>query len=227
MKTIPQFYVNFAWIVPVEAAEGEAVIGEQVTIGNIERVQRGGETLAEILADREVESGVLRQVSGRGIAISKSRAIVDVCGSIGMPGKIDVAAGIQSVALVMVKGKELGAGRKISQAAGNGAAGAGNLVGICEVDASPVSEQRRAEGEFPSTNDCLRNRQRKENVRFADVAVIKEIVGVGLKCVGIDRPTAVGDGDAELMFFVALAVQRNEGEIVLIDELKQRAGGSK
>jgi hypothetical protein len=57
--------------------------------------------------------------------------------------------------------------------------------------------------------------------------VIEEIVGVGLKGVGIESPTTVGDGDAELMFFVALAVQRDKSKIVLIDELNERTGGGK
>src|ERR1700736_4587056 len=108
----------------------------------------------------------------------------------------------------MIERKEVTARRKISKATSNGSSAAGNLVGICEVNLSAVDEQRRAEGEFPSTNNRLSNRKGKEYVRFADVAVIEEIVGVGLKGVGIESPTAIGDGDAELMFFVALAVQR-------------------
>lgn len=43
---------------------------------------------------------------------------------------------------------------------------------------------------------------------LADVGVVEEIVGAGLESVGIEQPAFKGNLQAELMFFVALAVER-------------------
>ena len=40
----------------------------------------------------------------------------------------------------------------------------------------------------------------------------KKVDGVGAEVVGVEHPSAEGDGDAELMFFIALAVERNESQ---------------
>ena len=85
MKAVAEFDVDFAGIVPVEAAEGLAVVEIDAAIGHVQRVQRRGEALPEILADREIESCVLRQVvSGIWVprkSIAETRAVVDVGGS--------------------------------------------------------------------------------------------------------------------------------------------------
>ena len=55
MKAIAKLYINFAWIVPVEAAEGDAVVEFHAAVGHVHCVQRSGEPLAEILAQRKIE----------------------------------------------------------------------------------------------------------------------------------------------------------------------------
>ena len=65
----------------------------------------------------------------------------------------------------------------------------------------------------------------KEDAGSADVVVVEKIVDIGFEVVGVEHPSAVRDGDAELMFFVALAVERNESEARLADELMQQRAG--
>ena len=50
-------------------------------------------------------------------------------------------------------------------------------------------------------------RKRKKDVGGSDVVVVEEIGDVGFESVGVENPSAIGDGHSELMFFVALAVQ--------------------
>ena len=65
----------------------------------------------------------------------------------------------------------------------------------------------------------------KEDVGCPDVVVVEKIGDVGLKVIGIENPSAVRDGDAELMFFVAFTVQRDEAQALLSGVLeKSRAG---
>ena len=48
----------------------------------------------------------------------------------------------------------------------------------------------------------------KEDVGGADVVVVEKIGDIGFEGIGVEDPSAVRDGDAELMLFVALAVER-------------------
>ncbi len=107
MEAVADFYVDFARVVPVEAAEGEAIVVLDAAIGNIQRGEGSGEALAEIFAERKIEGGVLRQiVAGIGLAgerVAEPRAVVNVGGSVGAPGESDVAADVERVALVVVE----------------------------------------------------------------------------------------------------------------------------
>jgi hypothetical protein len=52
--------------------------------------------------------------------------------------------------------------------------------------------------------------ERSKHVGSADVSVIEPILCGGLEMIAVKRPTTKGDGDAELIFFVALVVQRSK-----------------
>ncbi len=54
--------------------------------------------------------------------------------------------------------------------------------------------------------------------------MVEEIYDIGAEGVGVENPSAIGDGHAELMFLVALAVEGNEPEVVRVGELQQRPG---
>ena len=91
----------------MEAAEGEAIVILHAAVGDVQRVQRGRDSFAEILAEREIERGVLGQIVA-GIrlvrkGVAESRTVIDVRGNIGTPGKRDVAADVERVPLVMVE----------------------------------------------------------------------------------------------------------------------------
>ena len=55
---------------------------------------------------------------------------------------------------------------------------------------------------------------RTEKFGFADVVVIEKIRGARFESVDIESPAAQRNRQAELVLFVALAVQRNEADIL-------------
>ena len=55
MEPVADLDVNFAGIIPVEAAERLAVVKIHAAIGDIQSMQRCGELVAEILAQRGIE----------------------------------------------------------------------------------------------------------------------------------------------------------------------------
>jgi len=73
------------------------------------------------------------------------------------------------------------------------------------VDLSTVSDAGRTERQLPATDfgsiSCDRQTQ-----SGTDAAVVKEIAGVGSEVGDIQNPAAVGNGNSELMLFVALPV---------------------
>ena len=77
-----------------------------------------------------------------------------------------------------------------------------------------VGDARRAQGEFPSANQGLVVGEGKEDVGGSDVVVVEKIGDIGFEGIGVENPSAVGNGDAELMFFVALAVERQKAAAV-------------
>lgn len=54
--------------------------------------------------------------------------------------------------------------------------------------------------------------------------MVEKIYHVRAEVIGVNNPSVEGDGDAELMLFVAFSVKRNESQIVRIGEFNQRAG---
>jgi hypothetical protein len=91
MKFIPDLDIDLPGIVKVESSEGEAVVEQNPAIRNIKPVQRDPVLLAKALSKRYIERGVLGQIVTRilrvGIAVGKSRTVVDVRGSERTPGE--------------------------------------------------------------------------------------------------------------------------------------------
>ena len=124
MKAVSQFDEKFPWIIPVETAEGLAIVEIHTAIGHIQSVQRCGESVAEILPEGKIEGCVLRQV-GSGIwgvrkGVAEAGAVVDVCGGKGSPRKIDFAAEVESIALVVIERKQWSCRREVRQTAVDG-----------------------------------------------------------------------------------------------------------
>ena len=89
-----------------------------------------------------------------------------------------------------------------------------------------VGNARRSQRQLPAADEGLSNREREEEVGFSEDVVVEEIVGAGAESVGVERPSAEGDGDPELVLFVPLAVERNEAARIRHAQLHQRTGGS-
>ena len=51
VEAIAEFAVDLAWVVVVEAAEGEAVVEQDTAVGRVGRGDRGGDFFVEALAD--------------------------------------------------------------------------------------------------------------------------------------------------------------------------------
>jgi len=53
--------------------------------------------------------------------------------------------------------------------------------------------------------------------------MVEEIFRPGEEVVGVESPAAQGNSDAKLMFFVALAMKRDETQVLAGGELQQRS----
>src|ERR1041385_1321914 len=101
MKAVAEFEVDFAGVVPVEAAEGLAVVEIDAAVGYVHEVERGGEGLPEVFAQSEVEGGVAgKMVPGirlAGKSVAETRSVIDVGRGVGAPWKSYVASEVQRV----------------------------------------------------------------------------------------------------------------------------------
>ena len=209
----------------MESSIGHAVVVNHAAIGYVESGHGSREVLREIFAHGEIESRVTGQIlAGVGpagnalLSVVESGAVVNVSGNIGAPRKVDVAAHVERVALVVVERAEIRldigdwVGRahiSVVEASSDHAAGFGNLVRVSEVNLGTVRDARRAQRKFPSPNQRPGVGERKENIRSANIVVIEKIGDVGLEVIDVEDPSAIRDSDAKLMFFVTLA---SEGE---------------
>src|SRR5262249_53539718 len=149
-------------------------------------------------------------------------AVIKISRSKTAPGKRGVSANIQGVALIVVEGAEIG-NRKIRQPAGDRASGLGNLIRVCEVNLCAMSNLRRTQRYLPSVDLGAFDGEWEEKIRFPNHVVIEKVVRAGVEGVGIDDPPMIRNHDAELMFFVALAMERDESAIALGAQVEQRA----
>jgi hypothetical protein len=124
VKAVSQFDEKFPWIIPVETTEGLAIVEIHTAIGHIQSVQRCGESVTEILAEGKIEGCVLRQVVPRIRLISKgvaeAGAVINVRRRKRSPRKIDFAAEVESIALVVIERKQWSRRREVRQTAVNG-----------------------------------------------------------------------------------------------------------
>ena len=88
-----------------------------------------------------------------------------------------------------------------------------------------VPEARAAEGEFPGADEGSVDGDGIVDAGVADVGVVEEVVDAGLEGVGVEEPAAEGNLHAELMLFVAFAVEGDEVGVVGLGELDDGTGG--
>src|SRR5579863_3313334 len=90
---------------------------------------------------------------------------------------------------------------------------------------SPMRETRGPQRQFPPPNHSLRDRDGKEDAGSTDVVVVEKINHIGAKIVRVDYPSVIRNGDAKLMFLVALAVESCVSQPLLAGEVDQRRTG--
>ena len=112
VEAIAQLDGELAGEIPVEAAEGETVVVFEAVVGYVEGGEGGGDALAEVLAQGEIEGGVRREVVAEiglaGEGVGEAGAVGNVGGGVGAPGEGDVSADVEGVALVVVERGESG-----------------------------------------------------------------------------------------------------------------------
>src|SRR5450631_2547207 len=224
VEMVAEFYIDFARIVPVESAKRHAIVQFDAAVRYVDGVHGGGESLAEIFAERHIERGVLRQVrSGVGLTgkgIGETGTVVNVGRSVRTPRQGEIAADIERVALVMVERAPCQV-RKIGQPAIDESSGTRHLVGICKVNLGPVRNARRAQGQLPASHNGPLNGEREEEIGLADVVVIEKIRRVRAKHIGVDDPAAPRNVHAEFFLFVPLATKGYESQTIVARKLQQ------
>jgi len=110
----------------------------------------------------------------------------------------------------MVEWAKVNAGRTnlgVIQPPGDNTSALGNLVGVSKVNLPAVRDSRRAQRQFPSANQGSGIGEREENVRSSNVVVVEKIGNISLEGIGVEHPSAIRNGNAELMFFIAFAME--------------------
>src|SRR5450631_3255086 len=213
----------------MEAAKRLAVVEVHPAVGHIQGIQRCRKAITEVFANREIERGVLWQMVSRiglaGESVTEAGTVIDVGGRIRVPRQGDVRADVKGVALIVVEGTEAGVWiaeicGEIRKTSVDGAASC-NLIGVGKVDLSTVGNARRAEGQLPAADFGSGNGDRQTQAR-SNAAMVKIIVRICLEVVDVENPSAIGDCDTELMFFVALPKEWEEAAKFLFAKLFQR-----
>jgi hypothetical protein len=98
------------------------------------------------------------------------------------------------------------------------------LIGVGEVELADVGDAGAAEGELPGADEGAVDGDWEVDAGVADVGVVEEVVDAGLEGVCVEEPAAVGDLDAELVLFVAFAVEWREAGACADGEVLDAAG---
>src|SRR2546427_5163693 len=152
MEAIAELDKDFARFEVVGAAEGEAVVEQHATVGNVEGLEIDGKALPKFLAKRKIKSGVRREVLAgilrSLVLVGEAGCVGNVGRGIGMPRQGELAAKVQRVALIVVEQAATAAEREISEAAVDAAAAERELIRISEINLAAAQQARRAEGKL-------------------------------------------------------------------------------
>jgi hypothetical protein len=85
-----------------------------------------------------------------------------------------------------------------------------------------VSDSWRFQGELPATDKSAVDGDGKVEAGFPHVAVVEEVSRACPEVGGVEELSAVRNLHAELMFFIALAVQRHEGGVLRVGEVESQ-----
>ena len=207
----------------MKPAEGQAVVDQQVPVRHVQYGQRRGKALSPRFARAQVQLGVAWQMTrGCATAVGEPRADGDIGGGKRLARQVRVEPDIRRIALVMIEREEAGGRTEIGESSVDRAIAIGRLIRIGHVGLTDIPELGGTNGELVTLNQRAVDRQGQKRVRVADVVVIEEILRLGVKVIGIDHPALHGDRDADLVFLVALAVQRQEAQVAILRVLEQR-----
>src|SRR5580704_17069987 len=206
VKVVANLHENFPRIQKVRSAKGEAVVEQQAAIRDVDATHADGELFTELLAERQIERRVRLEMVARDgwVAIREPRGVIDVGGSIRVPGQRVIAPDMQCVALVMIKQLKAVTEREIRQAPVDISKTQRQMIGIGQIHLASIANARRLQGQLPSIDPRALDRNREKDIGIVEVVVVEEVLRPGEKIVGVERPTAQGNGDAELMLFIAL-----------------------
>lgn len=207
----------------MRAGELVAAVDKEPPVGHVQSVGLERPLLAKSLARRQVERSVGGEMC-RPVTVQKSRTIRDIgCGP-ASPGEIDVEAGAERVSLVEVQEVITAGlrGLKIGQAARDASLSFDVLVRIGEMHSRPAQEPRRPHTCFPAANACPLQGDGEEDAGVSQDVVVEVIAGTRPEVVDLDRPGSNGDGEPELVLFVAFSSQGQEVEPLRQREFEQR-----
>ena len=231
MEAVAQLEKHLARLKEVRAAEGETVVQQHAAVGDVCGLKIDGKALAEVLAERKIESGVTWQVIGAardGAAGRKAGSIIDVGRGIAAPGQTELAADMKRVALIVVQETETwrrrGAG--FNESAGDTTETQSQLIRVSEVELRAAPDPRGAKRQLPPVDARTLHRQRKKQVGVVEIVMVEKVFRPCEEVIGVKCPAAERNGYAELMCFVTLAIKRNETQILRAGRLQERTGSS-
>ena len=158
-------------------------------------------------------------------SVCKSGAVIQIAARVGSPRQVEVESGVKCVPLIVVQQKVAPVRRgEIRQTAVDIAESKGQLIGVGQIKLGPIANAGRTQRELPPVDAGALNRDRKENVGIVQIIVIEEVIRSSQKIVGVDSPASKRNGDAKLVFFVSLAMERDESQVLVGNELQKRSG---
>ena len=78
-----------------------------------------------------------------------------------------------------------------------------------------VVDARRAQSEFRAIDARPFNGDGNENLGVIEIVVVEVVGGASEEVVGVERPAVRGNGYAELVFFVAFAMERRKTQVLI------------
>src|SRR5262249_19066396 len=139
-------------------------------------------------------------------------------------GKVEIKAGAERVALIVIQKKTFVGRRKIRQAAIHGSEALGILVRISEMDLCTAEQAGRADGRLPAADTCAVDGEWEKDIGATNGIVIEKVSRLSSKVVHIQSPSADRNCHPELPLLVSFAPQRNEAESLIEDKIQQRTG---
>src|SRR5260370_40329230 len=93
-----------------------------------------------------------------------------------------------------------------------------------EIKLGAIADARRTERRLPAIDSRSLHVHREEDARVIQGIMVEKVGGASEKVVGVQDPVLKGKGDTDMVFFIALACQRQEINLLSLDGAQSRAG---